>query len=166
MNYFELLDIEQKYDIDFALLKKQYLGKQALYHPDRASSDSLRTKNLDISMQLNEAYKILKDDYMRAEYLLKILGQKFDDRVMRDALTTIELEDIMTSHETLNAMEELSDLQLLKSNKMLEKATMIRVLTECFYKKNITKALDITVRLKYLTNLVKNIDFKIKHADN
>jgi len=166
MNYFELLDIEQKYDIDLRVLKKQYLSKQVLYHPDRASSDSLRTKNLDISMQLNDAYRILKDDYMRAEYLLEILGQKFDDRALRDALMPSELEGIMAAHEELDAVEKLSDLQLLKSNKMLEKATMTRALTECFYKNNITKALDITVRLKYLTNLVKNIDFKIKHADN
>ena len=43
---------------------------------------------------------------------------------------------------------------------------MVQALIECFEDNNITKALDITLRLKYLTNLVKNIDLKIKHANN
>jgi len=166
MNYFQLLDLEQRYDIDFGVLQKQYLTKQALFHPDRAGSDVLRTQNLDISMQLNEAYNTLKDDYMRAEYLLKILGQKFDDRVLKDALGHAELARVIDSHEELEAMESLSDLQALKLGKMKEKSDMVQVLTECFRVNNITKALEITIGLKYLTNLVKNIEFKIKHADN
>jgi molecular chaperone HscB len=165
MNHFELLNLEQRYDIDFRLLQKQYLLKQAFYHPDRASSGSNRIKNLDISMQLNEAYKILKDDYMRAEYLLKIL-KKFDENILHESLTASELEEIIESHEELDLMDSVESLQRLKDNKMLAKSKMIEALTESFKDNNITKALDITVHLKYLTNLVKNIDLKIKHANN
>jgi molecular chaperone HscB len=166
MNHFELLNLEKRYDVDPALLRKQYLLKQALHHPDRASSDLTRIENLDISMQLNEAYKILKDDYMRAEYLLTILGQKFDDRLLRDALTALELEELIEAHEELDLIDEVIDLQHLKNNKILKKTQMVQALIECFEDNNITKALDITLRLKYLTNLVKNIDLKIKHANN
>ena len=35
-----------------------------------------------------------------------------------------------------------------------------------FSENNIKQALDLTVRLKYLTNLVNNIKLKIKNADN
>lgn len=166
MNHFELLNLEKRYDVDPALLRKQYLLEQALHHPDRASSDLTRIENLDISMQLNEAYKILKDDYMRAEYLLTILGQKFDDRLLRDALTALELEELIEAHEELDLIDEVIDLQHLKNNKILKKTQMVQALIECFEDNNITKALDITLRLKYLTNLVKNIDLKIKHANN
>lgn len=166
MNHFKLLDLEQRYDIDLHLLQKQYLTKQALYHPDRATSEALRSKNLDISMQLNEAYNILKDDYMRAEYLLKLLGQKFDDRILKDALSNSELEEIIAIHEELDKTEDLPGLQALKNTKIEEKSIIVQALTECFRVNNITKALEITIGLKYLTNLVKNIEFKIKHADN
>jgi molecular chaperone HscB len=166
MNHFELLNLEQRYDINPASLRKQYLLKQALHHPDRANSDSTRIENLNISMQLNEAYKVLKDDYMRAEYLLKILGQNFDDRLLRDALTAPELEELIESHEELDLIDAVVDLQHLKDNKILKKTQMMQALTVCFGDNNITKALDITLRLKYLTNLVKNIDLKIKHANN
>jgi ribonuclease I len=63
-------------------------------------------------------------------------------------------------------MDSVESLQSLKDNKMLTKSKMIEALTESFKDNNITKALDITVRLKYLTNLVKNIDLKIKHANS
>jgi molecular chaperone HscB len=165
MNHFELLKLEQRYDIDLSLLQKQYLLKQALHHPDRANSESDRMKNLDISMQLNEAYKILKDDYMRAEYLLKIL-KKFDESILHNSLTASELEEIIESHEELDLIDSVENLQNLKDNKMLRKSKMIQALTEYFRDNNITKALDITVRLKYLTNLVKNIDLKIKYANS
>ncbi|MDG1436242.1 MAG: Fe-S protein assembly co-chaperone HscB [Rickettsiaceae bacterium] len=166
MNHFELLDLEQKYDIDLRLLQKQYLAKQALYHPDRVDNDELKSKNLDISMQLNEAYKILKDDYARAEYLLSLSGQKFDDQQLKEVLSRKALEALMESHEELDSMDKLSELQDLKVLKLKEKSDLVEELKECFVQKNMTKALEITIYLKYLTNLVKNIEFKVKHADN
>ena len=166
MNYFELLNVEQKYNVDLNLLQKQYLSKQALYHPDRAKDQTTRTKYLNISMQLNEAYKVLKDDYMRAEYLLKISGQEFNEQVLRNALSTSELEKIMQLYEMLDTMDQLPRLQALKKEKMAEQARMIKELTRHFEANNLAKALDLTVHLKYLTNLVRNIKFKIKHANS
>lgn len=166
INYFKLLDLEQKYDTDFALLQKQYLQKQALYHPDRAGSDSARLGNLEISMQLNEAYKVLKDDFLRAEHLLKLLGQKFDDHDLKNKLSTGDLEAIIESHEMLESIETLEELKLLQGVKVQEKERVVAELSECFKGNNIAKALEISIGLKYLTNLVRNIDLKIKHADS
>ena len=50
--------------------------------------------------------------------------------------------------------------------KLQEKDTMVRELGIYFDKNNIAKALDLTVRLKYLTNLVRNIELKVKHANS
>lgn len=166
MNYFELLNVEQKYNVDLRLLHKQYLSKQALYHPDRAKDETTRTEYLNISIQLNEAYKVLKDDYMRAEYLLKISGQEFNEQVLRNILSTSELEKIMQLYEILDTMDQLPRLQALKKEKMLEQTKMIKKLTKYFEANNLAKALDLTVHLKYLTNLVRNIKFKIKHANS
>ncbi len=166
MNHFQILDLEQKYDIDLKLLKTQYLSKQALYHPDRAKSESERMKNLNISMQLNDAYKILQDDYMRAEYLVKILGQQFDDVILRNQVTQDDLEQIMELHEQLDSTDNLNELQQMKTDKLNEKMQIVTLLTKYFHKNNLTKAIDITVRLKYLTNLVKNIDLKIRNIKN
>jgi len=72
MNYFELFAIEQTYNIDQKLLQTQYFILQAKHHPDRSRNEIERRENLEYSMLINEAFKILQDDYLRAEYLLKI----------------------------------------------------------------------------------------------
>ncbi|NRB11033.1 MAG: co-chaperone HscB, partial [Rickettsiaceae bacterium] len=55
INYFQLLDLKQQYDIDQTLLQKQYLSMQAKYHPDRARTTEDKNKAMDVAMQLNEA---------------------------------------------------------------------------------------------------------------
>lgn len=166
INYFELFELEQKYEIDLAFLHRQYLQKQAVYHPDRSGSSDERVKNLEISMQLNEGYKILKDDFLRAEHLLKNLGQKFDDQELKSKLSPAELEEIMESYEQLENLETLEELKSFKALKLKEKETIVVQLTEEFNNNHIAKAVEITLSLKYLTNLVGNIDAKIKNANN
>lgn len=166
INYFELFELEQKYEIDLAFLQKQYLQKQALHHPDRSSSSDERVKNLEISMQLNEGYKILKDDFLRAEHLLKNLGQKFDDQELKSKLSPAELEEIMESYEQLESLESLEELKSFKAIKLKEKEKITTELAGAFHNNHTAKAVEIALSLKYLTNLVGNIDAKIKNANN
>lgn len=166
MNYFELLDLDKKYNIDIALLEKQYLSKQTLYHPDRVQDVSIKREYLEKSMLLNEAYKCLKDDYLRAEYLLILSGQMVDDQALQGILSESDLEEILELYEIIDEMEQASDLKELEVKKVIEKEQMMQELANYFEENNITKALDLTVRLKYLTNLVRNIKLKIKHANS
>lgn len=163
MNHFELFQIDARYDIDQATLQKQYFALQAKYHPDALGANA---QSLDLSMQLNEGYQILKDDYLRAEYYLHLKGVIFDDRLLKNRLSVEELAAIM---EQLEELEESQDYDLLSSiyeSKLAEKTSIIVELTECFTQNKLDQALDITIRLKYLTNLVGNIKSKIKNADN
>ncbi|PCJ24835.1 MAG: Fe-S protein assembly co-chaperone HscB [Rickettsiales bacterium] len=166
MNYFKLLELEQKYDIAPSLLEQQYLNKQLTYHPDKAESEPMRGKYLEISMQLNDAYKILKDDYMRAEYMLKLSGQKFDDDTLKNKLSNSEIEEIIDEYELIDEIDQLPKLKEIQLAKNSDKLKLTKELTDCFSNNETAKALDLTVRLKYLTNLVRNIKLKIKHADS
>ncbi len=166
MNHFQLLELERKYDLDLALLKARYLSRQAVCHPDKATNASMEKGYLERSMLLNEAYKILKDDYLRAEYMLKLLGQDFSEGALSQKLTVHELEEIMDMHEALDETDDVAELVSMKSAKTQEKKLMILELAEYFAEEKTTKALDLTIRLKYLTNLVGNIKLKIKHANH
>jgi len=165
-NYFQLLDLPEKYAIDKAQLKKNYLEMQIKFHPDKAIDEKQRRKFLEKSMKLNEAEKVLKDDYLRAEYMLKLAGAKLNDHTLREAISTDELEEIMEVHEMIEATEDLHTLQKIRDQKLQEKVILVNELEKLFDKNNIAKALDLTIRLKYLTNLVRNIELKIKHANN
>ncbi|MDC0864522.1 Fe-S protein assembly co-chaperone HscB [Rickettsiaceae bacterium] len=162
MNYFRLLDVEQEYTIDQNFLHKQYLNKQKFYHPDRAKNDSERAECVSASIDINKAYKVLKDDYLRAEYLLTLLGQKFDDEHLKNLLSHEEFEEIMESYEIIDDTDSIPELNHIMEKKLSQKKTVIAELTESFKQNNITKALDLTIRLKYLTNLVGNIRSKIQ----
>ena len=165
-DYFQLLDLQKKYNIDKAELKSKYLSMQIKFHPDRATSEEERRIFLEQSIKLNEAEKVLKDDYLRAEYMLKLAGSKFDDKTLRDAISANELEEIMEMHEMVDDSEDLDELKQMEQIKLQEKDKMVQELEGYFNENNLAKALDLTVRLKYLTNLVKNIKLKVKNADS
>lgn len=164
--YFQLLDLPKKYAVDKTQLKNKYLEMQIKFHPDKAVNEKQRREFLEKSMKLNEAQKILKDDYLRAEYMLKLAGAELNDHTLREAISTDELEEIMEINEVIEATEDLHTLQKIMNLKLQEKDTMVRELGIFFDKNNIAKALDLTVRLKYLTNLVRNIELKVKHANS
>jgi molecular chaperone HscB len=165
MNYFDLLGLAQKYDIDPQELKRQYFLMQAKFHPDRAE-ESEKTQAIEISMQLNEAYKILQDDYFRAEYLLKLNGQKFDDQILKNALSEEELEEFLSEFEIIEETSSSLVLEKMENTKLAEKAALVSEITRRFAENKLNEALDLTVRLKYLTNLVGNIRAKLKYANN
>lgn len=165
-HYFQLLDLPEKYAVDKKELKNKYLAMQIKFHPDKAIDEKQRREFLEKSMKLNEAEKILKDDYLRAEYMLKLAGAELNDHTLRGAISTDELEEIMEIHEAIESTEDLHTLQKIKSLKLQEKDEMVKELGNSFDTNNIAKALDLTVRLKYLTNLVRNIELKVKHADS
>jgi molecular chaperone HscB len=166
MNHFDLLGLAQKYDLDLSELKKQYFLMQAKYHPDRAKEPGEKKQALEISMQLNEAYKILQDDYLRAEYLLKLKGQKFDDQILKNVLPVEELEEFLSEFEVIEETSSRLTLEKMENTKLEEKAVLVAEITQRFAENKLNEALDLTVRLKYLTNLVGNIKAKLKHANN
>ena len=73
-NYFSLLGMEQKFDLDQEQLYKNYIKLQQLLHPDKLlhKSQAERLVGLEYAHNLNKAYKILNDDKLRAEYLLSL----------------------------------------------------------------------------------------------
>jgi len=70
--YFELFDLEQTFALDIDELERRYLERSKVVHPDRfvTAATARRVAALQESMQLNEAYKILRKPVPRAEYLL------------------------------------------------------------------------------------------------
>ena len=166
MNYFELFNIEQNYIIDQNLLQKKYFSLQAKYHPDRSQNELLRRENLEYSMLVNEAFKVLKDDYLRAEYMLKIKGELIDDSKLKYLLSPAQLEEVLSNYELIEDMHDLSQLCAIERDKIKACQKLVHEIGAAFTENNIKQALDLTVRLKYLTNLVGNIRLKIKNADN
>lgn len=72
-NFFQVLNLEQRYEVDFARLESQYLKLfNAINSKLDASENDFEKEFLEsyLSM-LNRAYSVLEDDVLRAEHLLR-----------------------------------------------------------------------------------------------
>ena len=75
-DYFQVLGVSRAFAIDMVELERRYKETTKLLHPDRfARADAqARRASLERSVQLNEAWRALKDPVRRAEYLLSLHG--------------------------------------------------------------------------------------------
>lgn len=161
-NYFKLLGIEQNYAINLDLLDQQYFAMQLKYHPDKVGDISEKNFNLAISIDLNKAYSVLKDDLARAEHLLMLNNVNLDELAARQSIPQSRLNTIWDELELVENIAELAKLRDLLDNKIDEQKTLIALLTTAFRNHNMQDALEITVMLKYLRTLISNIQLKIK----
>lgn len=76
MNHFELFNLPISLSVDTSGLSKQYFELQRKYHPDRfvQASDAEQEEALQVSAQVNKAFKILKDPDATLQYVLQLKG--------------------------------------------------------------------------------------------
>ncbi|MEW6251018.1 MAG: Fe-S protein assembly co-chaperone HscB [Planctomycetota bacterium] len=92
LSHFELLGLPARFDLDPEALRQRYLQLSRWVHPDHHGR---RTESAEVSLrlsaQLNEAYRVLGDPVLRAEYLLELAGgasAQTDRGVLPDVLST------------------------------------------------------------------------------
>jgi len=75
-DYFAVLGVERRYELDMAELERRYRELSRAVHPDRFATADARARraSLQRSVQLNEAWRTLKEPFRRAEYLLSLAG--------------------------------------------------------------------------------------------
>lgn len=76
MNYFELFDLPVGFAIDPVKLNQTYISLQKKYHPDYfgQSNDEDRANALEVSSQVNKAYRTFKSKDLTLQYFLQMKG--------------------------------------------------------------------------------------------
>lgn len=66
----------RRFHLDAGALERRYLELSKRHHPDRFAKAAPRERTLALlrSTEINDAYRVLKDQVRRAEYLLKLEG--------------------------------------------------------------------------------------------
>ena len=84
VDYFELLGLDHRYDIDLSRLDDRFLSVSRHIHPDYFTNAGEEMGHLStrLSAEINEALKVLKDPVLRAGYMLELSGgpSASDDR--------------------------------------------------------------------------------------
>ncbi len=76
IDHFQVLGVQRRFDLDEADLERRYRDLSRIVHPDRYARADARARraSLSRSVQLNQAWKTLRDPVRRAEYLLELAG--------------------------------------------------------------------------------------------
>jgi len=108
-DHFETLGLPRRYHLDAADLESRYLALQKETHPDRFAKALPRERLEAIvrNTELNDAYKVLKNDIRRAEYLLKLEGVNIGDE--KPQSTTAETKQLVVDPRLLMEIMELRE---------------------------------------------------------
>jgi molecular chaperone HscB len=73
---FQVLGVERRFAVDLAAVERRYKEMTRVLHPDRFARADARARRASLarSVQLNQAWRTLKDPVRRAEYLLELAG--------------------------------------------------------------------------------------------
>jgi molecular chaperone HscB len=126
-DFFEVLGLPRVFHLDERALETRYLALSKETHPDRFAK-ALPREQLEAvvrSTELNDAYKTLKDDIKRAEYLLKLEGIHIgDDKPI--APSTGETKQLVVDPRLLLEIMELRE-QLTVAQHGRDTATVERL---------------------------------------
>ena len=158
-NYFSILQLEPSFTLDEDELQRSYVKLQQEHHPDKqiGKSEAERTKAFQLSMDINDAYEVLKSPLTRAQHLLElqnIFVNSEDDNVKPSAellMNNMELrESIMeaSDHDTLAEIELDCRNQARKVSHELQKQ---------FEAANYDEAAQSTIKLRYLYKTLEEI---------
>ena len=106
-DYFSFFGLPQKLTLNLETLEQQFHSLSWKLHPDhfaRAAEDE-RQLSLDLSSQLNDAYRTLRDPVARVEYLLSLYGLRKEGQKKQQAPPEL-LEEVFELNESLDELRE------------------------------------------------------------
>lgn len=107
-NFFTLFSLPTKFSLDLDSLEQKYFAFQKQFHPDSAG-----VTEIENSMDINEAYEVLKNPLRRAAHILQLnnIDVEKDGGALKPDITTLEkVLEIQESIPYLSA-EEISNLK-------------------------------------------------------
>jgi molecular chaperone HscB len=162
-NPFALLGLSPAFEIDAAILLRNYLAAQQATHPDRlpATASALERQAAMLkSMEVNDAYQALKSPLSRAQALLAIHGIRVGGEGDTHKPSTPLLMEVMEWRE---ALEEATDADALATQvaQLQQEATRTesQLAQECAAS-DWAQAAQSTLRLQYLDKTLQDAKAK------
>jgi molecular chaperone HscB len=161
-NYFEILNLPVKFDIDLPELDKHYFSMQVKFHPDKADNEADKQIFLMMTAKINEAYEHLKDELKRAQAILSASNIDLDDEKIRSSIGQEFLQKIWADFEAVGDSNDCKSLSEMLANKYLQKRDVVESLKSSFADQDMQAATKLTIFLKYIDNLIEKIKQKLQ----
>jgi molecular chaperone HscB len=107
VDYFSFFGMPRKLAPDLDSLEQHFHSLSWKLHPDHfvRASENERQLSLDLSSQLNDAYRTLRDPVARVEYLLSLAGLRKEGQKKQQAPPEL-LEEVFELNESLDELRE------------------------------------------------------------
>lgn len=161
-NYFSLLNVEAKYSIDSAGVKKCYLSLQTLLHPDKFATSSQTEQDFSSSHStlVNEAYKTLIDPLKRGLYLLELNGHILDSETVEGGEEGL-LNNIFLLNFQVEESEDSVELKEILTEVEESIGDEIESANNHFDEHEFLLAKQAIIKLKYYFNIKATIEDKL-----
>jgi molecular chaperone HscB len=115
MNPFATLGIDARFDVDLSAVEKTHRELSRALHPDRylGASASERRAALGKAVEVNEAWRVVRDPIRRAEALLALKGVTIDEKSDRKADPEFLME-MLEQREALAEAKQARDLEAVR----------------------------------------------------
>ena len=166
-NHFELFGLAPAFALDLDHLDRAYRDIQAEVHPDRFAhaGDAERRASMQMTTQVNEAYRTLKSPVRRAKYLLELNGVD----VGFETNTAMPREFLMQQMELREKLEEAkngSDLDSISADLSVSRREIEHQIEEMIDGKHDYKsASDLVRKLMFLERFGEEIDAAYETLD-
>jgi molecular chaperone HscB len=106
-DFFSFFGLPHKLTINLETLEQRFHSLSWKLHPDHfaRATESERQYSLDLSSQLNDAYRTLRDPVGRVEYLLSLSGMRKEGQKKQQAPPEL-LEEVFELNESLDELRE------------------------------------------------------------
>lgn len=157
MSCYSLLNITPSFEIDLAKLESEYFKAQRLFHPDRFVGKTQEEKMaaLQKSMDINQAYEILKNPLKRAQHLLELQG----------IIVGTEKDNVKPAHDLLMEIMELRESGIDKNAAIKLAESSQKLIAQYFKASKFQEMAQETLRLGYLMKMLddrkEGLGFKI-----
>jgi molecular chaperone HscB len=156
-NFFEIFSLEEKFAIDTADLEKKYFAFQNQFHPDKSSADDISK-----SIEINEAYKILADDFLRASYLLQLKGVDILQNEKAAKVDMATLQHVLELQEIISELTDKNQIEELRKKINSEFRQLILDGVKQLESNNIQAATQLLVKAKYLKKSLEDLKIRKK----
>ena len=152
MNYFKIFSLKEEFAIDLSELEKKYLELQNQFHPDKSS-----IAEIEKSMMVNEGYKVLADDFLRACHILALQGIDIinDEKAANVDIAT--LQEILELQENIAEIINLEEIAKLQNEINSEIKLLIAEAIKYFPTNDFEILAQFLIKAKYLKKSLQDL---------
>ena len=150
-NFFEKFSLPIKFSLDLDALEQKYFTFQKQFHPDTAG-----VAEIENSMDINEAYDILKNPLRRGAHILQLNGidvEKDGGAVRPDMATLGEVLEIQEKILDSSPQEILEVKKYLQS----EVKSLLEDIAAKLDNKDFASAAQFLIRAKYFDKILQDL---------